>query len=114
MRLLVLIAGAALLAAHGARADDARLQEPTVQGQPVDHCAEINAENDCSENGAAKAATRICTDNGYTEQTGSHWRPASGTAMHYIVEYDMHAGEVGGRWMAKPTTGTFDWITCKK
>ena len=112
--LLALMACAALAAGQSARADDARLDAPKVQGQPVDHCAEINAENDCSESGAAKAATSVCAANGYAEQTGSHWRAASGTAMHYVVEYDMHAGEVGGRWMAKPTTGTFDWITCKK
>jgi hypothetical protein len=34
--------------------------------------------------------------------------------MHYITEYDMHAGEVGGRWVKQPTSGTFDWIACKK
>ena len=115
MRLaLALMACMAMAAAHAARAEDARLEEPKVQGQPVDHCADVNAENDCSDAAAARAAAKVCAENGYAEQTGSHWRPASGTAMHYVVEYDMHAGEVGGRWMAKPTTGTFDWIACKK
>ena len=112
--LLAFIAGAALAAAHGARADDARLEGPTVQGQPVDHCADIDAVNDCSERGAAKAALNACVANGYAAQTGLHWGAATGTAMHYVTEYDMHAGEVGGRWVARPTTGTFDWIACKK
>ncbi len=34
--------------------------------------------------------------------------------MHYVTEYDMHAGEVGGHWTVQQTTGTFDWIACTK
>jgi hypothetical protein len=117
MRLLVVMAAwVALAAANGAIAQNAatRLNDPKVKGQPIDHCADINAANDCSQSGQAKAALKACIENGFREQSGWHWRPGSGTAMHYVTEYDMHAGEVGGRWVEQPTTGTFDWIDCNK
>jgi hypothetical protein len=107
---LILIAGNITLAQNAPQ----RLDNPKVNGQPIDHCADIDGSNDCSARGEAKASQKACVANGFTDQAGSHWRPASGTAMHYITEYDMHAGEVGGRWVAQPTNGTFDWIVCKK
>ena len=92
----------------------ARLDDPKVKGQPTDHCADIDGKTDCSARGEAKAALKSCNENGFSDQVGSHWRTASGTAMHYITEYDMHAGEVGGRWAEQPTDGTFNWIACKE
>lgn len=91
-----------------------RLTDPTVKGQPIDHCADIDGEDDCAVGGQQRAALKACAANGFTDQAGFHWRPATGTAMHYITEYDMHAGEIGGRWALQPTAGTFDWIDCKK
>jgi hypothetical protein len=35
-------------------------------------------------------------------------------ATHYISQYDMHAGEVAGRWESRPSDGVFDWVLCKK
>lgn len=115
-RLLAAAAITALAAAQAASAQNApsRLYAPKVKGLPVDHCAEINAENNCSAAGQAKAALEACAQNGFTAQAGWHWSNTSGTAMHYVTEYDMHAGEVGGRWVLQPTTGTFDWIACTK
>ena len=107
---LALSAGTAALA----QGTSTRLDNPTVNGQPIDHCADINAENECSAAGQAKAALRACIAHGFSDQAGFHWRPASGMAVHYVTEYDMHAGEVGGRWVTQPTSGTFDWIACKK
>ena len=116
MRLL--FATALLMAAAcgsaGAGTAPTRLDDPKVMGKPVDHCADIDAVNDCSARGQAKAAQKACIANGFGDQGGFHWRPASGTAMHWITEYDMHAGEVGGRWVAQSTGGTFDWIACTK
>jgi hypothetical protein len=116
MRLVVCAAACLVLAAGGALAQNAgtRIADPKVKGLPVDHCADIDGSSDCTARGEAKAAMKACVENGFAEQTGWHTHPASGTAMHYITEYDMHAGEVGGRWEEKPTTGTFDWIACKK
>ena len=116
MRLLVCAAACVAITAGGAFAQDAgtKLAEPKVKGQPVDHCADIDASTDCTARGETKAAQKACIENGFAEQAGSHTRSASGTAMHYITEYDMHAGEVGGRWVQKPTDATFDWIACKK
>jgi hypothetical protein len=117
MRLLLAAATwVALVAGHSTLAQNAsvRLDDPKVKGQPVDHCADIDGKTDCSAGGEAKAAMKACVENGFNDQAGSHWRTSSGTAMHYITEYDMHAGEVGGRWVEQPTNGTFDWITCKK
>lgn len=91
-----------------------RLADPKVQGQPIDHCADIDGEDDCAATGQQRAALKACLANGFTALAGFHWRPATGTAMHYITEYDMHAGEIGGRWARQPTVGTFDWIECKK
>jgi hypothetical protein len=92
----------------------AKIADPKVRTQPVDHCADIDASADCTAKGEAKAALNACIANGYAEATGWHTRPASGTAMHFVTEYDMHAGEVGGRWESRPSTGIFDWISCKK
>jgi len=97
-----------------AQSAPAKLDEPKVNGKAVDHCADMDGENDCSPRGEAKAALHVCLESGYKDQAGSHWRAASGTAEHFVTEYDMHAGEVGGRWMVKPTDGTFDWIACNK
>ncbi len=113
------ICAAAWLAAAGpaaalAAGGGTRIADPEVNGKPVDHCADIEATLDCSARGEAKAALNACIANGYRERVAEHWRPASGTAMHFIAEYDMHAGEVGGRWEEQPTKGTFDWIACKK
>jgi hypothetical protein len=117
MRLLVCAtAWVALAAAGSAFAQDAgtKLADPKVKGQPVDHCADIDGSADCTARGEAKAAQKTCIENGFADQAGLHTRSASGSAMHYITEYDMHAGEVGGRWVEKPTDATFDWIACKK
>jgi hypothetical protein len=91
-----------------------KIADPKVNSHPVDQCADINANLDCTAQGAAKAALNACIANGYTQQAGWHTRPASGQAMHFITEYDMHAGEVGGHWEEKPSNGTFDWILCRK
>jgi len=117
MRLLLTAAMlVALPDGNGALAQNTptRLDNPTVKGRPIDHCADIDATTDCSARGEAKAALKACIENGFSDQVGSHWRAAAGTAMHFITEYDMHAGEVGGRWVEQPTNGTFDWIVCKK
>lgn len=117
MRLLIAAATWVVLAAlNGALAQNAtsRLDDPKVNGQPIDHCADIDGTADCTARGETKAALKACVANGFNDQAGSHWRVASGTAMHYITEYDMHAGEVGGRWAQQSTNGTFDWIACKK
>jgi hypothetical protein len=117
MRLFLAAAAWMVLATvNGALAQNAmpRLENPKVNGQPVDHCADIEGAADCTARGEAKAALKASVANGFNDQAGSHWRAASGSAMHYITEYDMHAGEVGGRWVEQPTNGTFDWIACKK
>jgi hypothetical protein len=114
--LLAAAAWVALAAMNGALAQTAasRLNDPKVKGQPIDHCADIDGTADCTARGEAKAALKACIENGFSDQAASHWRAASGTAMHYVTEYDMHAGEVGGRWVEQPTNGTLDWIACKK
>jgi hypothetical protein len=117
MRLLLAAATwLVLAAATTALAQNApqRIDDPRVNGQPIDHCADVEGGNDCSVRGQAKAASKACVANSFADQTGFHWQAASGTAMHYITEYDMHAGEVGGRWVQQPTSGTFVWIECKK
>jgi hypothetical protein len=102
------------LASSAFAQEPTKIQNPKIQDKEVDHCAVINASADCSPTGQAKAAMRICSEHGYTDQVDSHWHEASGTARRFIVEYDMHAGEVGGRWDLSPTTGVFDWVECKK
>jgi hypothetical protein len=117
MRMLYTAAIAAGLSAGvGAAAQTMpkRLENPKINTQPVDHCADINSEDDCTVRGQARAAQKACIANGFADAVGFHWRSASGTAMHYVTEYDMHAGEVGGHWVSQPTTGTFDWIACRK
>lgn len=116
MRLLVCAAACVAIAASGAFAQDpsTKLPDPKVKGQLVDHCADIDGSADCTARGEAKAAQKACIENGFADQAGLHTHAGSGTAMHYITEYDMHAGEVGGRWVEKPTDATFDWIACKK
>ncbi len=116
MRILAFAALCAVGMASGAAfAQGAtRITDPKVNGKPVDHCADIDGNPDCTAHGAAKAALNACKANGYAAEAGWHTRAFSGKAMHFITEYDMHAGEVGGRWEAKPATGTFDWIACTK
>ena len=106
----------ALAAAHGAIARDAvaRPDNPEVKGPPVDHCADIDAENNCSAAGEAKAASKACVAVGLHDQTAWRWRSASRPAMHYVREQDIHAGDVGGRRVAQPTTGPLDPIDCRK
>jgi len=36
-----------------------RIKNPKVQGENVDHCADIDGTNDCSARGQSKAATEI-------------------------------------------------------
>jgi hypothetical protein len=91
-----------------------RIENPKVQGENVDHCSDIETSNDCSSRGQAKAASQTCIAYGYTDQVDSHWHASSGPAEHYISQYDMHAGEVAGRWESRPSTGVFDWVACKK
>ena len=91
-----------------------RIEKPKVQGKNVDRCADIDGSNDCSARGQAKAATEICIAYGYADQVDSHWHASSGVATHYISQYDMHAGEVAGRWESRPSNGVFDWVVCKK
>ena len=105
---------AAAMNVAAAETAPATISDPKVNGQPVDRCADIDAQNDCSARGEAKAAAHVCMENGYKDQTGSHWRAASGTAEHFVTEYDMHQGEVGGRWVAAPTQGVFDRVVCQK
>jgi hypothetical protein len=117
MRLLIAAAACLTMAATSgafAQGTPARLDDPKVNGRAVDRCADVNAENDCSSRGESQAALHACMENGYKEQAGAHWRAASGTALHFITEYDMHAGEVSGRWVEKPTSGVFDWVECRK
>src|SRR5271166_3263934 len=103
----------ALACGNGALGQTAtRLDGPMVKGRPIDHCADVSGANDCSAAGEAKAAQKACIENDFSDQAGAHSRPASGTAMHYVTEYDMHAGEAGGHWEEQPTSGTFDWIVC--
>ena len=97
-----------------AQSSPARIENPKVQGKTVDRCADIEGKNDCSASGQSKAATQICIANGYTEQVDSHWQPSSAVATHYVSQYDMHAGEVPGRWEPRPSDGVFDWVVCKK
>jgi len=91
-----------------------RIENPKVQGENVDRCADIDGTNDCSARGQSKAATEICIAYGYADQVDSHWHASSGVATHYISQYDMHAGEVTGRWESRPSDGVFDWVVCKK
>jgi hypothetical protein len=115
MRLLLISTALCLLLAGTASAQGGtKIANPQVNGLPVDHCADIDASPDCTAKGEAKAALNACIANGYAAATGWHVRAASGKAAHFITEYDMHAGEVGGRWEPKPASGTFDWIACKK
>jgi hypothetical protein len=97
-----------------AQSSPLRIENPKVQGENVDRCADIDALNDCSSNGQAKAASQICVAYGYADQVESHWRASSGVAEHYVSQYDMHAGEVTGRWESRPSDGVFDWVVCKK
>ena len=97
-----------------AQSSPARIENPKVQGDNVDRCADIDGANNCSARGQLKAATQICIAYGYADQVDSHWHAASGTATHYISQYDMHAGEVAGRWESRPSDGVFDWVLCKK
>ena len=97
-----------------AQSNPARIENPKVQGDNVDRCADIDGANDCSARGQSKAATQICIAYGYADQVDSHWHPSSGVATHYISQYDMHAGEVAGRWQSRPSDGVFDWVVCKK
>lgn len=116
MRLAYAMIALAALSAGSAAAQNmpTRLEEPKVNNQAIDHCANVNSENNCTDSGQAKAAQKACIANGFADQAAFHWRPASGIAMHYVTEYDMHAGEVGGHWAAQQTTGTFDWIECRR
>ena len=91
-----------------------RIENPKVQGENVDHCADIDGTNDCSARGQSKAATEICIAYGYADQVDSHWHASSGAAKHYVSQYDMHAGEVKGRLESRPSDGVFDWVVCKK
>ena len=43
-----------------------RLDDPKVNGHPIDHCADIEGSNDCSARGETKAALNACTANGFT------------------------------------------------
>ena len=97
-----------------AEGSPARIENPKVQGENVDRCADIDGSNDCSARGQSKAAIQICIAQGYADQVDSHWHPSSGVATHYISQYDMHAGEVAGRWESRPSDGVFDWVLCKK
>ena len=97
-----------------AQSSPVRIESPKVQGENVDHCADIEASNDCTSHGQAKAASQTCISYGYTDQVDSHWHASSGVAAHYIAQYDMHAGEVTGRWESRPSNGVFDWVACKK
>jgi uncharacterized membrane protein len=97
-----------------AESSPARIENPKVQGENVDRCADIDGSNDCAARGQSKAATEICIAHGYVDQVDSHWHPSSGVATHYISQYDMHAGEVAGRWESRPSDGVFDWVLCKK
>ena len=97
-----------------AQSSPARIENPKVQEKNVDRCADIDGSNDCSARGQSKAATQICIAYGYADQVDSHWRASSDVATHYISQYDMHAGEVPGRWEARPSDGVFDWVVCKK
>lgn len=116
MRALMIVVAVSAFAWCGvARAQQGtKITEPKVSGLPVDHCADIDAAPDCTAKGEAKAALNACIANGYAEATGWHTHPFAGKASHFITEYDMHAGEVGGRWEARSSTATFDWIACKK
>lgn len=102
------------IAAAFAEGSPARIENPKVQGEAVDRCADIDGKNDCSASGQSKAATQLCIANGYTVQVDSHWQPSSAMARHYISQYDMHAGEVPGRWEPRSSDGVFDWVVCKK
>ena len=97
-----------------AQSGPARIENPKVQGENVDRCADIDGANDCSARGQSKAATEICIANGYADQVDSHWQASSGVAIHFVSQYDMHAGEVAGRWEARPSNAVFDWVVCKK
>jgi hypothetical protein len=117
MRMILICSVAPLaiaLASSAFAQEPTKIQSPKINGQDVDHCADINSLNDCSPAGQAKAAINVCSAYGFRDQVDSHWRESSGTASHFIAEYDMHAGEVGGRWVLSPTTGVFDWVECKK
>lgn len=96
-----------------AQTSPARIENPKVQGENVDRCADIDGTNDCSAHGQAKAASEICIAYGHADQVDSHWHPAQGMAKHYIAQYDMHAGEVTGRWESQPSNGVIDWVVCK-
>ena len=97
-----------------AQSSPERIENPKVQGENVNHCADIDGANDCSARGQSKAATEICIAYGHADQVDSHWQASSGAATHYISQYDMHAGEVKGRWESRPSDGVFDWVVCKK
>ena len=97
-----------------AQSSPARIENPKVQGENVDRCADIDGANDCSARGQSKAAAQICIAYGYADQLDSHWHASAGVATHYISQYDMHAGEVAGRWQSRPSDGVFDWVVCRK
>jgi len=114
MRLLLPIVLAGLAWCGAAVAQGTKIPDPKVNALPVDQCADIDAAPDCTAKGEAKAALNACIANGYAEAAGWHTHPFAGKASHFVTEYDMHAGEVGGRWEARPASGVFDWIACKK
>ena len=97
-----------------AQSSPARIENPKVQGENVDRCADIDGANDCSTRGQSKAAAQICIAYGYADQLDSNWHASPGVAAHYISQYDMHAGEVAGRWQSRPSDGVFDWVVCRK
>jgi len=104
----------AAIAVTFAQSSPARIEDPKVQGGNVDRCADIDGTNDCSARGKSKAATEICIAYGYADQVDSHWYASPGVATHYISQYDMHAGEVKGRWESRPSDGVFDRVVYKK
>ena len=117
MRALICLAIGFLIGAitvASAQSSPERIENPKVKGEDVDHCADIDGVNNCSALGQSKAATKVCIAYGYAIHVDSHWHASSGVATHYVSQYDMHAGEVAGRWEARHSDGVFDWIVCRK
>ena len=56
-----------------AQSSPSRIENPKVQGENIDRCADIDGTNDCSARGQSKAATEICIEYGYADQVDSHW-----------------------------------------
>jgi poly-beta-hydroxyalkanoate depolymerase len=72
-----------------------RIENPKVQGENVDRCADIDGTNDCSARGQSKAATEICIAHGYADEMDSHWHPSSGCG-HTLRFTIRHARWRGG------------------